>query len=375
MSLIANVKRNISNIPGWRTSKKIVVIESDDWGSIRMSSSDSYSRMLKSGFPVDGSHYTKYDSLECNDDLSNLYELLSKYKDIHSRNPVFTAVSIVGNPDFKKILDSDFKSYYFEPFTETLKKYPNHDNVYSLYKEGIEKRLFVPVFHGREHLNVKRWMTDLQNGNKSVIQAFYEGVTGIDRGINNELLSDFQAAFDIDKPEDTEYLKEVLYEGLKLFKNLFDYDAKYFVPTNGPFNNLLESILYENKVQFINSAKKQIEPLGNQKFKTNVRFLGQKNSLNQRYITRNCFFEPSSPGNMNAEEWINLCIKEIEIAFRWNKPAIISSHRVNFVGHLDPKNRKIGLKSLDNLLKKITKKWPNIEFMTTVELGDIINKN
>ena len=122
-------------------------------------------------------------------------------------------------------------------------------------------------------------------------------------------------------------------------------------------------------------AKKQIEPLGNQKFKTNVRFLGQKNSLNQRYITRNCFFEPSSPGNMNADEWINLCIKEIEIAFRWNKPAIISSHRVNFVGHLDPKNRDIGLKSLDTLLNKITKKWPNVEFLTTVELGDLINNN
>ena len=27
-----------SNIPGWRTKRKIVVIESDDWGSIRMPS-------------------------------------------------------------------------------------------------------------------------------------------------------------------------------------------------------------------------------------------------------------------------------------------------------------------------------------------------
>jgi len=367
--------KNLSNIPGWRTKKKIVVIESDDWGSIRMSSNDSYNRLLNLGFPVNKSHYTKYDSLECNDDLSDLFDVLSNYKDINGRNPVITAVSIVGNPDFNKILESEFKSYFYEPFTKTLEKYPKHDKVYSLYKEGIDKRLFVPVFHGREHLNVKRWMTDLQNGNKSVIKAFQEGVTGVDRGFNNEPLSDFQAAFDIDKPEDTIYLKEVLNEGLTLFEELFGYQSKYFVPTNGPFNNSLESILFENNVKFINSSKKQLEPLGNQKFNTNVRFLGQKNSFNQRYITRNCFFEPSSFGTISSNEWIDSCIKEIDIAFRWNKPAIISSHRVNFVGHLDPQNREDGLKSLDNLLKKITKKWPNIEFMTTVELGDIINKN
>ena len=33
-----NALRNLSNLPGWRTSRKIVVIESDDWGTIRMPS-------------------------------------------------------------------------------------------------------------------------------------------------------------------------------------------------------------------------------------------------------------------------------------------------------------------------------------------------
>ena len=32
----------------------------------------------------------------------------------------------------------------------------------------------------------------------------------------------------------------------------------------------------------------------NNQYKTNLRFIGQKNSLGQHYITRNCFFEPSS---------------------------------------------------------------------------------
>jgi len=32
--------RNVANIPGWRTDRKIVVIESDDWGAIRMPSKE-----------------------------------------------------------------------------------------------------------------------------------------------------------------------------------------------------------------------------------------------------------------------------------------------------------------------------------------------
>jgi hypothetical protein len=218
MDIKTMLNKNISNIPGWRTSRKIVVIESDDWGSIRMSSSYSYQRLLSLGFPVNQSHYNKFDALESNDDLSSFFEVLSKFTDKNGNNPVVTAVCIVGNPDFIRILEAEFKSYYYEPFTETLKRYPNHDRVFSLYKEGISKKLFIPIFHGREHLNVKRWLNDLQNGNKSVIQAFYEGVTGVDRGSNLEPLRDFQAAFDIDSPDDIFYLKEVLSDDKNYYK-------------------------------------------------------------------------------------------------------------------------------------------------------------
>lgn len=33
-------KRHFLNLPGWHTRRKIVVIESDDWGSIRMPSKE-----------------------------------------------------------------------------------------------------------------------------------------------------------------------------------------------------------------------------------------------------------------------------------------------------------------------------------------------
>lgn len=364
---------NVSNIPGWRTKRHIVVIESDDWGSIRMSSKEAFDRMLKAGMPVDRSHYNLYDSLECNDDLEQMYETLSKFKDSTGRHPVITGVNVVANPDFEKIKTNNFSEYIYEPYTETCKRYSNHDRVYDLWKEGIEKRLMVPIFHGREHLNAQFWMRALRDKNKSTLVGFENEVTGMP-GIKGEKLPDFQAAFQIDTINDLVYQKEVLKTGLDLFEELYGYRSRYFVPTNGPFNNTLEKDLNEHGVKYINTGKKQKEPLGNGQYKINTRFIGDKNQYGQIYITRNCFFEPSSSGFEKPAntDWINNCLKEIEIAFRWRKPAIISSHRVNYIGYLHPENRERSLKQLSELLGKMLKRWPDIEFMTSPELGDLI---
>jgi len=66
-------------------------------------------------------------------------------------------------------------------------------------------------------------------------------------------------------------------------------------------------------------------------------------------------------------------MNEINTAFRWHKPAVISSHRVNYTGGLYVENRDHGLASLKNLLTAIVKKWPDVEFMTTAELGSLIS--
>lgn len=366
---------NVSNIPGWKTKRHIVVIESDDWGSIRMSSKEAYERMLKLGMPVDRSHYNKFDSLECNDDLEIMFDTLSKFKDSTGRHPVITGVNVVANPNFEKIKENNFTEYIYEPYTETCIRYTNHDRVYELWKEGIEKRLMVPIFHGREHLNAQFWMRALNAKNESTLVGFENGVTGMP-GINGIKLPGFQAAFDIETPNDIIYLKDVLKTGLNLFEELYGYKSKYFVPTNGPFNNTLEEDLNNLGVRYINTGKKQREPLGNGQYRINTRFIGDRNQYNQIYITRNCFFEPSSSGfewPLNTD-WIGNCMKEIEIAFRWNKPAVISSHRVNYIGYLHPENREKSLKQLSELLSKMLKKWPDIEFMTSSELGDLIAK-
>jgi hypothetical protein len=363
-----NLSRNLSNIPGWSTKRKIVVIESDDWGSIRMSSLNAFNK-LKQHVSI-SDRMPQYDSLECNKDLEYLLEVLLKHRDSVGKNPVITTLNLVTNPDFKKIREENFSSYHYEPFTETLKRYPEHDNVYNLWKEAIKSHLLIPQFHGREHLNVQRWLKALSNQDEITMTAFNDEVVFS----RKDKVFDFQAAFDVDHPQDLVYMREVLNTGLDLFKELYGYKSTYCVPPNGSFNNSLEGILENKGVKYINSSKIQKEPLGFNQYRKHIRFIGQKNAHSQIYLTRNCFFEPSKR-TYSSSGWTSNCLKEIEIAFNWKKPAIISSHRVNYAGFLHPENRANGLKKLDLLLSEIIKQWPMVEFMTSAELGDLIAKS
>jgi hypothetical protein len=360
---------NLSQIPGWRTKRKIIVFESDDWGSIRMPSNDVRKSLQENGvLSSNPDHYNLYDSLESNDDLTALFELLSKFKDANRNHPVFTGLNVVANPDFEKIKNDNFEKYYYEPFTETLKWYSNHDRVAELWREGAEKRLFEPQFHGREHLNVTSWLKGLREEAPKTRIAFDHGFWGLNPVPLGESPVKYLAAFDIYDPEEIDYLKTVIQEGSQLFKSIMGYGPSFFVPPNTSFSLKLLDSMKVNGIQYVLIDKFQKEPTGHGQYRTHFRYLGKQNNHGQIYLSRNASFEPAAVG----KDWVSECLQSINRAFRWRKPATISTHRVNYIGHLDPQNRDHGLTQLRELLTQILKKWPDVEFMTSVELGNLI---
>ena len=92
-----------------------------------------------------------------------------------------------------------------------------------------------------------------------------------------------------------------------------------------------------------------------------------KNKFNQLHWRRNCLFEPSRNQNF---DWVGKCLSEIEIAFRWGKPAVISAHRENFIGSIFEENRLQSLEKLELLLTKVFQKWPNVQFINSAQLAE-----
>lgn len=363
-----DIRKNLSNALGWRTNRKIIVIESDDWGSVRTRSKSAYEQMVRLGLELNRSNFTRFDALESNMDIENLYEVLSKHKDTNGKHPVITPMCVVANPNFEKIEASGFTEYHFESFLETCKRYPQHDKVGELWQTGINERLFIPQLHGREHLNVAKWMRALQAGNEGLRLAFDHQSFGAS-WYKGQRLPEYLAAFDPETPADILAYEKIIRDAGNLFHLICGYSPCHFIASNSPEPKSMEKTLKEIGVDYLTRYKFQRYPLGNNKFSRQFNWLGKRNKFDQIYLTRNAGFEPSDRSKNN---WVESCLKEIENAFLWKKPAIISSHRVNYLGYIDHKNAANGLKQLDNLLTRIIKQWPEVEFTTSAELGNLI---
>lgn len=364
------ISRNFNNLRGWRTDRKIVVIESDDWGTVRMSSLNNLAKFVHSGINVQKCHYVQNDALATAADLDLLFELLSSFKDSQNRYPVITANVIMTNPDFKKIEAADFTEYHYELFTKTLAKYPDHKNSFNRWEKGIEEGLFYPQFHGREHLQVLRWMDILKNAESETRKAFNAGVFGLSTTVSSEKRKSFMASYDWDDRRSRDFVLESIPVGLSLFNSLFGFKSLSAIAPNYIWHRDVEKVLRVHGVRYIQSAGIQKSPeMNRNKFKKIRHFTGEKNDLGQKYIVRNCSFEPSSNP---YKDWVDKCLRSIENAFFWKKPAIITMHRVNFIGFINAENRDRNLKELRRLLEKIVQIWPDVEFMTTDQVGQII---
>lgn len=361
--MVNSIKNLIINSFGIKTTRKIIVFLVDDYGTIRIASNQALQQLEKIEPSISDNRFNKYDALASAEDLSSLFEVLTSVKDKNGNSAVFTPLTVVANPDFNLIEQNNFSEYSYETFFDTLKRTESYNSVIALWQEGIENNIFVPEFHGREHLNVRFWMEFLQKKDKNIVEAFKLNSIGVSPSQKSK--KDYMAAFDIQDKNHLEEVIEIAAEGLQIFQDLFGYKSLLFTPSSLIHNNGMHQSLRDNSIELIDMARQRIEPNIDGNFKKRFHYMGQKNNFGQRYITRNVMFEP----NKDDKDSVAQALEDIAVAFKYKKPAIISSHRVNFVGGKSESNRTQGLNDLKNLLEGIINKWPEVEFMTIRDLN------
>ena len=370
MNLKHTITHNLLNFSGWRTRRHIVVIESDDWGSIRMPSKKVYEQLLKAGIRVDKCHYCSNDSVASEDDLTLLFEVLNSFKDINGLPAVITANAVVANPNFDKIRESGFEHYYYKKITEELPAIQGCEHVLDLWKEGNKNGCFRIQSHGREHLNVARWMHYLKENYPETRLAFDLGVYGLSTTITSEKRKSFLPAFDFGNEQEERQVNEIATDGLIIFEKIFGYKSSSFIAPNYTWGRSLEQTIVSCGVKYIQGQQRgKYRNAKGENNKIRQRYIGKNNEFGQIDLCRNAIFEPSEAPQ---KDWVDSCMKDIAIAFRWHHPAIICSHRVNYVGTINVENRDKNLKSLARLLDQIKKRWPDVEFMSSDKLGDLI---
>jgi len=368
-----SLKNYIKNILGWRTNRKLVIFSVDDYGNVRLSSKSAFENLESSNIPFI-SRFDRLDTLETRTDLEKLFKVLTSVKDQHGNSAVFTPYALPCNIDFESMAENGFTEYSYELLPKTYDKLALKDSnaykgTWELWKEGIEQGLLKPQFHGREHFNLNIFEDLLHMGNENLLTVLKQ-FSYVSIPEHNNYSHSWTAAYSFENLKETEnYLANVA-DGLKCFKEVYGYPSEIFTPPAQHFPLHLEKELKNMGLNYIDRPLKLHRHLGRGKYQLEMHKLGGGDKIKE--IVRNVVFEPTEVRGFN---WVDNSFKQVEAAFIMKKPANISSHRVNYCGHINVKNRELGLSALRELLHRIVKRWPEVEFISADELAKIITNN
>lgn len=361
---------HLKNIPGWKTKRRLLAFAVDDYGNVRLASPKAKQNLQASGIKLIG-RFDHFDALDTREDYEMLYDVLGSVKDKKENPAIFTPYALPCNTDYQKTTESD--CFIPENLDVTYKRLGSQDKSYEgaheLLLDGIHHKLIKPQFHGREHLNVNLFNTLLKDKNPHLLANIEnQSLAGVPNHPSYPKVG-FNQAFAFWKEEEIELHKEILKDGLERFEQVYGYRSLTFTPPAQQLHTDLYAYVGSLGVKGVDKVRATMRHKGDGVYVKERNILGEKGLGNTMTIVRNCVFEPTD----RDIDWVSFTFKQIEAAFFWNKPAIISSHRVNFCGHIDPENRKKGLIALKALLDKVVKKWPDVEFVSVDEVANIIN--
>ena len=366
------------NLKSFKTDKPYVIIESDDWGSLRTRDKNTRDKLNAINPKIKNDSYIQLDSIATQEDLEALFEVLNSVNDVNGNPACITANICTANPDFKAIKLSGYKDFIYRPFTETLEEYTKGKSLFKIWQSGNKEKLFKPQLHGREHVHAMAWLKELRAGNTDLLKAFELESWGIPyKALIKQRRTNLQAALDnYNYNAESEYHKEWIRDSASIFKSSFGYDSLSFIAPAYTWHSDLHKTLAQTGIKTLQGIKLQYQPKPNSKpsYKRKPHYIGEVDKKSGLiYTNRNAFFEPHIAPD---KDWVDISLSGVKKAFDNNNPAILSSHRINYIGRLDEKHRDKNLKMFKAILKKITINYPDVEFIDSSKLaGLLIKKN
>lgn len=373
MQIKEKIKQIIKKIyykKGLNTNRKIIVFESDDWGAERNFSKRSLEILLKKRPSFTPDWYQSFDILETDEDIIQLKEVLLKHKDKNKRPAIFTLNFAVNNLDYNYIKEQNYRDYRLVTIGRYYKEKKNCNNVLREVFAGVNEGCFIPQLHAREHINTEELFKDIESGNQLVIDSLKLKIVGVKDSL--------YCGMDCLNVSD-EISEKIIKEAAGEFKSIFGQESESFIAPCYVWKFKDEKILEEQGIKFLQGKLFQNIPCKSGKYRRKFHKFGEKSKFsNLRYFYRNCFFEPTKNRLMGKDndQIVNDIISQIRFAFSCNKPAVICTHRVNYVGGIAEENRKDNLKLLDILLERVQREFSDVEFMSTSEMcKEILKEN
>jgi hypothetical protein len=354
--MVAKVERRslIKNLFGIQTQTPIIALAFDDFGVVRLASSEARDKLQVAGMRGK-SWMDQRDCLESREDIAELMEVLTSVKDTYGRSARLTAYSVVAAPKFEEVLVTQRYSYQKIPdymnslVTDGDERY---SGAWAVWEEGIRCGIIRPQFHGREHFDVAGFEENLKRRDRlTLLNMRLRSVAGIDQAASRKEIG-FTHAFGWQ-------------DGLELFEKIYGFKSLSFVPPGLEINSALYPVLQNAGVKLIDKEPLKVRPRDRRWALAEFNWTGRLKYRNIYSFIRNVMFEPTKYPNFDS---IDHALRQISVAFRLNRPAIISSHRVNYVGGIDSDAASNGRVALRDLLLQIIRHWPTAKFVFVDEL-------
>jgi hypothetical protein len=350
----------------FRTTSKIVVFESDDWGLDGISCRDAYDALVSEGVIDPDNRFNKCGR-ETVEDLALLYEILAEFRDSAGRPPAFTANFVMANPDFESIRASDFREYSWVAIDDAIRR-PYQAGLLTKYREGMKRGLLRPQYHGRDHIGAETWLRALRDGDPVAHSGLCRRVamSRESRFLENEYVESRAGRL---TPLPREILREKIRVGSALFSRAFGMRSLTSIAPFYLWSDDVEELLREEGIRGMQAGSHRLcagdglrAPVHRQSL------LGECGPAGLVHLIRDSQFEPSRDG----ESAVQRCLSDIAAAFLRGLPAVIDTHRVNYVGAVDRASRDKNLQSLRDLVRQILQRFPTVRFATSDELVDAL---
>ena len=312
--------KSLNQFRGYHTSRKIVVMEVDDFGTAQYQNLVALENISNLGNELP--YFYQNDRLESFSDLSRLFEVLTSVKDKHGNYAVMTPLTVMANPDKEKIIRTG--QYHYEIFSDTIQRI-HGKKTWDIWMEGVASGIFVPEYHGREHLNTDLWIEKIFTKNHKLADLFNKGIFVY---LNDDNTSTPPYRF-FDERERLNK-ENAIAIGIKIFKETFGREPVSYTPPAGGYAYSQELTLSKNGVKAVQlSYQQKIVNDDNFQVESKMHYYGEKSRCSSIiYTPRNAVFEPHSK---IWKDCVSHSLAKIDLAFKLRKPAIVSSHRVNFI--------------------------------------------
>jgi len=346
--------------PDWR-SHRTVVVESDDWGACEYAPTRALWEAACEQAPAGSLRNAQYGKLESPEELERLGALLDRYPDGNGLPLTLTAFFCLANPDYARIKATG--EYHDLPVDRGFPPLWQGAGLVAAWRQAVENGWLSPEFHSRlHHIHAGEWLRLLKGDGPESEEArrrfehetyyqnrHYPEYAGMTPEATWQWIAPALATFErlfsrrptAGVTSDATALTEIIWaaNGIRTFclRNFSIPGAAPLVYATKPWNN-----------------QDPATPMGAWNPVTDV-----------VYLSRNIFFEPGFDPEYRFEK----IISDIEAVWQRNEPAILSTHRLNFISW----NREIaarGLSELQRLLAHLHERG-DVHFMTTDEVAQL----